>query len=149
MSKRTKVLLIVGALLLLCCFGGALAKQGGTGTGDASSRNGLVDFFGRRAGNANAVADSAVEAPCRKAPKRFDVTGGSCTLTVAAGGTGLRSLHLVSNTSIRVTSRVPRRDFTVSDDVEAQKEVKVAIDSDGGQVLLECAAQLCVVMLNG
>jgi hypothetical protein len=150
MSKRTKVLLIVGAIVLVCMFSGALANQTGTGTGDANSRNGLVDFLGRRAGNANAVADGEVQAPCRKAANRFDVTGGSCTLTVAAGGAGLRSLHLRSNSPITVTSKVPRRDFTVSDDVKPGDEVKVAIDSGGGQVALTCAPlATCVVMLNG
>jgi hypothetical protein len=148
MSTRTKVLLIVVAVLLVCCFGGALANGRGEGTGDASSRNGFVDFLAERAGGANAVADGDIEAPCRTAPGTFQFVG-TCTLTVLAGGTGLRSLVLRTDTAMTVSSRVPRKDFSVSGDVQAGEQTRVPIDEEGGPVTLACPSLAgCVVTVG-
>jgi len=147
-GKRTKVLLVVVAVLLVCCFGGSLANGRGTGTGDPNSSNGFVDFLAERAGSANAVADGEIEAPCRTAPGTFQVLG-TCTLTVVAGGTGLRSLVVRTDNAITVASRVPRKDFSVSDDVGAGDEKRIPIDEQGGPVTLACASiSGCVVTLG-
>lgn len=148
MSKRTKVLLIVAAVLLVGLFAGAVANQRGTGRGDSSSSNGFIDFLGERAGSANAVADGEIQAPCRKAANTFQFNG-SCTLRVAAGGAGLRSLVLRSTNAMTVSSRVPRKDFTVSDDIKPGEEMRVAIDEQGAGVGLTCALlATCLVTLG-
>jgi hypothetical protein len=139
MGTRTKVLLVVVAVMLVCCFGGALVNGRGEGTGDANSSNGFVDFLAERAGSANAVADGEIEAPCRTAPATFQVVG-TCTLTVVAGGAGMRSLVLRTDNAMTVSSRVPRKDFSVSGDVGAGEETRVPIDEQGGPVMLACAS---------
>lgn len=142
MSKRARNLLIVALVLFLCCFGGSIGNPFGD---DDSDSNGLVDFLGKFAGSANAVPDGDIQASCRTGANTFQFTG-SCTLNVAEGGTGLRNLVLTSNKAMKVSSTVPRKDFTVSDDVKAGEEVKVAIDEPGGAVALVCAPlQTCVV----
>ncbi len=145
MSKRTRNLLIVALVLFLCCFGGSI---GNPFRDDDSDSNPIVDFLGKFASKAGAVPDSAIQAApasCRTGPNQFQFTG-TCTLNVASGGTGLRNLVLTSNKAMNVSSRVPRKDFKVSSDVEAGKPVKVAIDERGGAVVLTCPAlQTCVV----
>jgi hypothetical protein len=143
MSKRTRNLLIVALVLFLCCFGGSIGNP--FGGDDDSSADGLVNFLGGFASKGIAVTDSEIEASCRTGPNTFRFTG-SCTLNVRPGDTGLRNLVLTSNRALTVSSTVPRKDFTVSDNVPANQEVKVAIDERGGAVALTCAAvQTCVV----
>lgn len=136
MSKRTRNLLIVALVLVLCCFGGSI---GNPFRDDDADSNPIVDFLGKFASKGTAVPDSAIQAPCRTGPNQFQVNS-TCTLDVASGGTGLRNLILTSNKDMKMSSRVPRKDFTVSDDVKPGKEVKVAIDERGGAVQLTCVA---------
>jgi hypothetical protein len=148
MSTRTKVLLIAVAVLVVVLFAAAAANQAGTGTGDANSRSGLVDSLKGRAGSASAVVDGEIETDCRQAPNTFRFNG-SCTLTVAPGGAALRSLVLRAGNAVTVTSRVPRKDFTVDDDLAAGEQVQVAIDDRGGPVALRCASlSPCVVTIE-
>jgi hypothetical protein len=146
MSPKMKTFLIVALVLFLCCFGGSIGNPFGGDDDDNGQNNGLVDFLSKFGGDAGVVPDDAVQAPCKTAPSRFEFTG-SCTLTVEGGGTGLRNLVLRGNRAMTVTARVPRDDFDVSDDVEPDEQVKVAIDEDGGQVRLACPAlQTCIVL---
>jgi hypothetical protein len=100
------------------------------------------------------VTEDEIDAPCKSGPNRFSIQGGAaCTLTVAAGGTGLRSLHLTSNQAIKVEARVARKDYTMDDEPDVNKEFSVAIDEQGSAVALQCLlpAQLqqpCIVTLG-
>jgi hypothetical protein len=145
MSPKMKTALIVALVLFLCCFGGSIANPFGGDDEDNGQNNGLVDFLSNF-GGAGVVPDEDVQAPCKAAPNRFEFTG-SCVLTVEGGGTGLRNLILRGNRAMTVTARVPRDDFDMSDDVEPDEQVKVAIDEEGGQVTLACPAlQTCIVL---
>lgn len=148
MGKRTKTLLIVAAVLLVCCFGGAVGNGRGEGTGGSGSRNGFVDFLAERTSGAATVPDADVQAPCRTGPATFQFAG-ACQLTVAAGGAGLRSLVLRAETPIHVSSRVPGKDFAVSEDAEAGDEVRIPVDEQGGPVTLTCPPlSECLVRLE-
>jgi hypothetical protein len=146
MSKRTRNLLIIALVLFLCCFGGSIGNP--FGSDDDSGANPIVDLLGRFASKGTPVPDTAIRAQpssCRTGPNTFRFTG-SCTLHVEKGGTGLRNLVLTTERAMTVSSTVPRKDFTVSDNVDAGKEVKVAVDERGGAVRLTCAPlQTCVV----
>jgi Flp pilus assembly protein TadG len=145
MNKRTRNALIAALVLVLCCFGASVRNPFAS---DDAGSNAIIDVLGRFAAKGTAVPDSAIRAspaPCRTGPDTFQFTG-SCTLTVAEGGTGLRNLVLTSSRAMTVSSTVPRKDFTVTDDVDAGEQVKVAIDERGGAVGLTCAPlQTCVV----
>jgi hypothetical protein len=145
MSKRTRNLLIIALVLVLCCFGGSIGNP--FRSGEVKSHP-IVDFLSTFAGKGTAVADSAIQAvpaSCRAGADTFQFTG-SCTLTVAEGGTRLRNLILTSTSAMTVSSTVPRKDFPVSDDVAAGEQVSVAIDEQGSAVDLTCALlQTCVV----
>jgi hypothetical protein len=145
MDKRTRNFLIIALVLVLCCFGGSI---GNPFRGDDAESHPIVGLLGRFADKGIAVPDldiQAVPESCRAGPDTFRFAG-PCTLTVAEGGTGLRNLVLTGNTAMTVSARVPRKDFTVSDTVDAGEQVKVAIDEQGGAVLLTCAVlQTCVV----
>ncbi len=148
MSKRTRNLLIIALVLFLCCFGGSI---GNPFRDEDSESHPIVDFLDKFASKATAVPDSAIQAApasCRTGPNQFQFTG-TCTLNVASGGTGLRNLVLTSNKDMNVSSRVPRKDFTVSSDVRAGNQVKVAIDERGGAVDLTCAALPTCVVTRG
>jgi hypothetical protein len=143
MGKRTRNLLIVALVLFLCCFGGSIGNP--FGSDDDSEDNPVVKFLGRFADEANAVPDSEIQASCRTGPDRFQFNT-TCTLNVAAGGAGLRNVILTSTKAMKVTSTVPGKDFTASDDFAAGETVKVAIGEEGGAVTLACAPlQTCVV----
>lgn len=148
MSKRTRNLLILALVLFLCCFGGSFANP--FASDDETSENPIVAFLGKFASDSTTVPDADIRAEpaaCRIGPNRFQFTT-ACTLHVAGGGTGMRNLILTGAKKMKVTSPVPRKDFTVTGDIEAGEEVKVAIDERGGAVALVCNPPLppaCVV----
>jgi hypothetical protein len=138
MSKRTRNLLILALVLFLCCFGGSLANP--FASEDDSANNPIVGFLNKFAGE-TAVPDEDIQAQppgCRNGANRFRFAG-TCTLNVAAGGTGMRQLILIPDQKLEVTSKVPRKDFAATDkDAAAGQETKIAIDEQGGAVGLRC-----------
>ena len=150
MSKRTRNLLILALVLFLCCFGGSFANP--FASKDESSENPIVAFLGKFAAKSTTVPDKDIRAQptgCRTGPNKFQFqVVVPCVLNVAAGGTGMRNLVLSGDQKMKVTSTVPRKDFTVSHVYQANEEIKIAIDERGGAVGLACLAPTptpCVV----
>jgi hypothetical protein len=148
MSKRTRNLLILALVLFLCCFGGSLANP--FASTDDSPENPIAKFIGKFAADSTTVPDKDIRAEpaaCRVGPDKFQFAA-ACTLHITGGGTGMRNLVLTGTKKMKVTSPVPRKDFTVSGDVEVGNVAKVAIDERGGVVVLAClppVSPACVV----
>jgi hypothetical protein len=149
-SKRQKIILAVIGVLLVLLFIVAVANPSGSGTGKPGERpGGLVGALGRLAGDAGAVPAADVTAKCKKADGTFVVAFGGCALTVAAGGSGLRTVRLRTDRALQVTAKAPRNDFTVTDSVDPGKDVKVAVDEKEATIGLLCTGGTCVVTLVG
>ena len=144
--------------VVVVLYVGAVANGAGSGDGRAGGRpGGFVSWLGGLAGHPPAVARADLRADCL-ADATLTVKGG-CVLTVSASSRNLREVRLHVNDAVAISSRAPRRDTVVRNNVKAGDDVRVTVDGKGGDIALECggadrtapsrdpAAPPCVVTL--
>jgi len=107
-----------------------------------------VKFLGRGGGDAAAPAGE-IQALCRTGPATLTVDTTTCVLSVSRGEARLRTVRLTTDAPLTVVSRVPRKDFTVTAEVDAGARAGIAVDGDGGDIRLTCRQDRCTVTLGG
>jgi hypothetical protein len=148
MTRQQKILLAVVALIVVLFVTG-VASQGRSGPGSASAGNGLVSWLGGLIGESATVEPGDISADCLEPPDRLTVTG-TCTLRVAARDGGMRQLDLRTEKEVTISARAPRGTDTVTDTVAAGEAATVAVDEEGGEVVIQCGgSEPCVVTLGG
>jgi len=146
LSRRQKITIIAVFALLVALYTAAAATGGGSGQGDASGHpGGIVGWLGGALGQPPAVARADLSAPCLSEDTL--TVKGSCTVTVQKSTQDTRRLKLHAQAAVRVTSRAPQGSDTVTADVDAGKDVSVTVDDKGGDVVITCPADSCVVTL--
>src|SRR5215831_1744556 len=121
MSRRQKIVIIAVGVLLVLLYTGAAVTGGGSGQGDASKKpGGVVGWLGDLFGQPPAAARADLSSACLAGD------------TLTDKGTRRVKLHAVD--AVTVASRAPQGQDTVTDDVEAGKDVSVTVDGDGGDI---------------
>jgi len=147
MSRRQKVVIVAVLALMAVLYTGAVANGSGSGTGDAGRRpGGLVGWLGRLVGQPPVAARAELAAPCLT--DRTLALHGGCVLSVAKSSRGTRRVKLHAADPIRLVSRAPSSQQTVTADVKAGDDISVTVDGDGGGIAISCtAATTCTVTL--
>lgn len=146
LSRRQKIVIIAVFVLLVVLYSGAAAIGGRSGQGDASGRpGGIVGWLGGALGEPPAVARADLSAPCLSDDTL--TVKGSCTVTVEKSTQDTRRLRLHATDAVTVTSRAPQGSDTVTANVDADKDVSVTVDGKGGDIVITCPGDSCVVTL--
>jgi hypothetical protein len=146
LSRRQKIVIVAVFAILVVLYTGAAATGGGSGQGDASGHpGGIVGWLGGVLGQPPAVDRPDLSAPCLSGDTL--TVKGSCALTVKKSTKDTRRLKLHATDAVSVASRAPQGGDTVTADVEAGKDVSVTVDGKGGDVVITCPADTCVVTL--
>jgi hypothetical protein len=146
LSRRQKIVIIAVFVLLAALYSGAAAIGGGSGQGDASGHpGGFVGWLGGVLGQPPAVARADLSAPCLSQDTL--TVKGTCTVTVNKSTQDTRRLKLHATDAVTVASRAPQGSDTVTANVDADKDVSVTVDGKGGDVVITCPGDSCVVTL--
>lgn len=146
LSRRQKLVIIAVFVLLVALYTGAAATGGGSGQGDASGHpGGIVGWLGGALGQPPAVARSDLSAPCLS--EETLTVKGNCTVTVNGSTQDTRRLRLHATNAVTVASRAPQGSDTVTADVDAGKDVSITVDGKGGDIVITCPGDSCVVTL--
>lgn len=145
LSRRQKIIIVAVFALLVVLYTGAAVTGGGSGQGDASHPGGIVSWFGGVLGQPPAVARADLSAPCLSQDTL--TVKGSCTLTVKKSTKDTRRLKLHAAAAVTIASRAPQGSDTVTADVDAGKDVSVTVDGKGGDIVITCHGDSCVVTL--
>jgi hypothetical protein len=148
MTRRQKIVVVAVLAAIVVLYVAAVAGGGRSGEGDATHPGELVNWLGRLAGKPPAVAHAELRADCL-AENTFTVKG-SCTVNVARSGKDVRELKLHAQQALSITARAPHGDSAVTADVKAGDDVKVTVDGDGGDVVVNCGdpSGTCVATLT-
>jgi hypothetical protein len=138
MTRRQKIVIIAVGVLLVLLYTGAAVTGGGSGQGNASKKpGGVVGWLGDLFGQPPTAARADLSSACLSGNTL--TVKASCTLTVAKSDKGTRRVKLHAVDAVTVASRAPQGQDTVTDDVEAGKDVSVTVDGNGGDIHLSCA----------
>jgi hypothetical protein len=152
-QKRAVALLALAVVVFLV----VVATQGRSGEGDVTAGpDGLPGLLGDRFGDSAAAGRADLSPSCPLEPGDRLVFTDSCTLRVAPADVRLRTVRLRAVNRVRVSSRAPESDFTISSDVDPPADpadpgadLVVAVDRDGADIQLSCPGfqQTCAVRL--
>lgn len=146
MSTGQKVAIAVLVLLTLA-FVVAVVLPGRAGPSTGSADESAQVFRGLALAPA-AVDRSELSADCFLGDRL--VFAGDCTLTVAPSTQSMRILRLLPDRRVDLEAPAPRiDDFTIEAELEAGKEIPIAVDDRGGEIELDCeAVGDCIVELR-
>jgi hypothetical protein len=148
MSRRQKIVVIAVLVALVALFSGAVANGASNSDGDASEDpNGFVSWLGDLFGEPAPVDRADLVAACL-AGDTLTVEG-SCTLAVAGSEEKIRQLVLRPEQVVTIVSPAPSEGETIEADAEPGDEVRITVDSDGGEIVINCGdpGDTCVVTL--
>jgi hypothetical protein len=150
MSRRQKAVLLAILALVVGLFAVAAGGQRGGRADLTGGQGGVVGWLGKALGGRATVADADLSAACPLAKDQLAIAG-SCRLTVKRHKGGLRTLHLRAINEVTVTAPVPQQDFTVTDKVRANDELKVAVGAGGADITVTCTStrDCAVVLVRG
>ncbi|GIH02133.1 hypothetical protein Rhe02_02000 [Rhizocola hellebori] len=143
LTRGQKILALVAVLIVALYVTGVATQQGSTGKVDPTE-NGLVKMLGRWFGSPDQAEPGELSAPCL-AQQQLTIKD-SCVLTVASSDKDLREVVLRAQQPVRLHTRAPHDDSFLDKDLTAGEEVKVTVDSSGGDVTLTCSS--CVVLVG-
>jgi hypothetical protein len=149
-SRRQKIVLAAVFTLAVGLFALATGTRQGGPADLAGGPGGVVGWLGKALGARATVAEQDLAAACPMAKGQLAIAG-SCRLTVKQHRGGLRTLRLHAVDEVTVTAPVPQRDFTATDTVRVDEELKVAVDAEGAEITVACAStpNCAVVLVRG
>ncbi|MBB5872962.1 hypothetical protein F4553_006396 [Allocatelliglobosispora scoriae] len=145
LTRGQKILAAV-AVVIIALFVTGVATQGDDGEVTVDpTQNGLVKMLGGWFGSPDQAELGELTAPCLT--ESVLAIEGSCVLTVKGSDKDLREVLLQPDQALQLHTRAPHDDAVLDKDVEAGKEIKVAVDGDGVDITLSC--EKCTVKVGG
>jgi hypothetical protein len=146
-SRRQKIVLAAVFALVVGLFALATGTQRGGQADLGGGPAGVVGWLGKVLGDRATVAGPDLVAACPMAKDQLAIAG-SCRLTVKQHRGGLRTLHIRAVDEVTVTAPAPQQDFTVTDTIRTNAELKVAVGAEGAEITVTCvSAPNCAVVL--
>jgi hypothetical protein len=145
---RLQRILLGAIVVIVALFIVSAATSGRAGDGGPDSgRSGIVAWLGDLLGGSSTVDRKDLSADCLQPDGRL-VINGSCVLRVARSDSDVRQVKLRARDALSVRAPAPRGDQVVTDDLDAGKDVAIAVNGDGADITLTCAgADTCVATL--
>ncbi len=144
LTRGQKILALVALLIVALYVTGVATQQGSSGQVDPTE-NGLVKLLGRWFGGPDQAEPGELSAPCL-AGGRLTIKD-SCVLAVASSDKDLREVVLRAEQPVQLRTRAPHDDTFLDKEIAAGDQVKVTVDSSGGDITLTCDS--CVVLVGG